>query len=321
MLRRRFAATLLGAPFALTVGFAQTAAYPVKPVKLVVPFPPGSTADTVARMLSNKLQASLGQPVIIDNKPGATGNIAAEFVVRSPADGYTLLSTTSSVVITPWLQNTPFDPLKDLLPLSQTVAGSYVLLVHPSFPAKTLAEFIEVVKKNPGRYSYASYGNGSGPHLAMELLKRRTGLFITHVPYRGAAWAMQDLMGGQVEMSFDTTVAAIPQVRAGKVRAIALGGPSTYEVLPGVPTIAATFPGFETDGWQGIFAPAGIPRDIAMRLSTEVAMAMRAPDVVARLKELGFRSVASTQQTFAALVAADHERYGKLIRDRGIRGD
>ena len=188
--RRQVTGALLAAAMCSTAVRAQTGAFPLRPVKLVVPFPPGSAGDTVARMLSVKLQSSLGQPVVIENRPGATGNIAAESVVRAPADGYTLLSATSSMVITPWLQKTPFDLLKDLQPVSQTVAGSYVLLVHPGFPARTLAEFIDAVKKSPGRFSYASYGNGSGPHLAMELLKGRSGLFILHVPYRGAAPAM-----------------------------------------------------------------------------------------------------------------------------------
>ncbi len=321
MKRRRLAAASLAAWMCPAWALAQTAAYPNRPVKLVVPFPPGSAADLVSRLLAGKMQTSMGQPFVLDYKPGAAGNIAAEFVARAPADGYTLLSATSGIAITPWLQKAPVNPVTDLLPLSQTIAGSYVLLVHPSFPATTIGEFLDVVRRNPGKFSYASYGNGSGTHLAMELLKVRAGLFITHVPYRGAAPAMNDLMGGQVEMSFDTTVAAIPQIRAGKVRAIALGGPATYDVLPGVPTLAKSFEGFDTDGWQGIFAPLGTPRDVTGRLEAEIAKAMQAPDVTARLNELGFQSVGSTQTAFTTLVAAEHARYGRLIRERGIKSD
>ncbi|HSV50710.1 MAG TPA: tripartite tricarboxylate transporter substrate binding protein [Burkholderiaceae bacterium] len=321
MKRRRFTAAMLAAPIWPSWSLAQSGPYPNRPVKLVVPFPPGSAGDLVSRMLASKLQAGLGQPVVLEHKPGAAGNIAAEFVARAPADGYTLLSATSAIVITPWLQKAPIDPAIDLLPLSQTIAGSYVLLVNPSFPARTFPEFLEVARKNPGKFSYASYGNGSGTHLAMELLKVRAGLFITHVPYRGAAPAMHDLIGGRVEMAFDTTLTAIPQIRAGKVRAIALGGPTTYDVLPGVPTIAQTFAGFDTDGWQGIFAPVGTPQDIARRLCQEIAKAMQSPDVTTRLNELGFQSIGGTQQSFTVLVAAEHARYGQLIRERGIRPD
>jgi tripartite-type tricarboxylate transporter receptor subunit TctC len=320
MQRRRFT-TAIAAAIAWPAWVRAQAGFPGKPVRLVVAFPPGSTGDLVARMVAAKLQENMGQPVVVDNRPGATGNIAAEAVVRSPADGYTLLSTSSALAIVPWLQKMPFDVQKELLPLSQTIAGSYVLVVHPSFPARNLAEFIALVKKNPGRYSYASYGNGSGPHLAMELLKAQAGLFITHVPYRGAAPAMHDLIGGQVEMSFDTTVATLAHIRAGKIRAIALGGQATYDILPGVPTIAQTFAGFDTDGWQGIFAPAGTPREVAQKLSAEIGRAMRAPDVSGKLKDLGFKAVGSDLQAFGSYFAAEHARYGKLIAERGIKGD
>lgn len=319
MQRRHFAA-LLAATAWPALSPAQ-AAFPSKPIRLVVAFPPGSAGDLVARMVSTKLQENLGQPVVVDNRPGATGNIAAEAVVRAPADGYTLLSTSSALAIVPWLQKMPFDPLKDLLPLSQTIAGSYVLVVHPSFPARNLAEFLALVKKSPGRFMYASYGNGSGPHLAMELLKARAGLFVTHVPYRGAAPALQDLLGGQVDMAFDTTVATLAHIRAGKLRAIALGGPATYDILPGVPTIAQTYAGFDTDGWQALFAPAGTPRELAQKLSAEIARAVRAPEVTGKLKELGFQAVGSNLQAFSTYFAAEHARYGKLIAERGIKGD
>ena len=295
--------------------------FPSRLIRIVVPFPPGSAGDTVGRILALKMQAALSQPVIVDNKPGAAGNIAADSVVRAPADGYTLLSSTSSIVIAPWLQKMSFDPLKDLMPLSQTVAGSYVLLVNPRFPASSLTEFIATVKRGPGKYSYASYGIGSGPHLAMELLKSRTGLFVVHIPYRGAAQAMQDLVAGQVDMAFDTTFAAIPQIRAGKVRAIALGGPSAYDVLPGIPTIAQTLPGFDTDGWQGLFAPSGTPADVAARLTAEIAHAVQSADVAVRFRELGFQTIGSSSKSFATLIAADFARYGKLVRERGIRDE
>jgi len=295
--------------------------YPSRPIRVVVPFPPGSAADSVPRTLAQAVQVALGQPLVIDNRPGAAGAIGADAVAKAAPDGYTLLSHVSSITINPQLVKAPFDVLKDLQPVTQTVSGSYVLVVQPSFPANDLREFIDHVRKNPGRFNYASYGSGSGPHLAMELLKAQAQLFIVHVPFRGAAPAMQELLSGRIDMAFDTTVAAIPHIRAGRLKAIAVGGPMPLGALPGVMPIAHTFAGFDTDGWQGIFVPAGTPPQIVARLNAELVKAIRAPEFVRSMADLGFVAVGSTPQQFGALVHADHDRWGRLIRERGIRPD
>jgi tripartite-type tricarboxylate transporter receptor subunit TctC len=317
-----FTATL--ALCALAAGLApaaQAQTFPSKPIRVVVPFPPGSTGDLVPRTLGQKVQAAVGQPVVIDNRPGAAGAIGADAVAKAAPDGHTVLSHAVTITINPHLVKAPYDLLKDLVPVTQTIAGSYVLVVQPSFPADDLRQLIEVVKKNPGRFNYGSYGSGSGPHLAMEMLKAQAGLFIVHVPFRGAAPAMQELLAGRLEMAFDTSVAVIPHIRAGKLKAIAVGGPRPVDALPGVPTVASLLPGFDSDGWQGLFVPAGTPPEVVARLNAEFAKAVRAPDFVKQMADLGFTAVGSSQAEFAAFVRAEYEKYGRVIRERGIRPD
>lgn len=318
--RRDLLACGAGLP-ALLAAPARAQAYPSRPIRLVTPFPPGSTADLVPRTLAQKVQAAVGQPVVIDNRPGAAGMIGADAVAKSPADGYTVLSHTSAIAISPHLSRPPFDLLKDLVPVTLTVSGSYVLVVHPSFPASTPNEWVQVVRRSPGRYNYASYGSGSGPHLAMEMLKQEAGLYIVHVPFRGAAPAMQELLAGRVEMAFDTSVAVLPHVRAGRLKAIAVGGPRPLAALPGVPTVASIHAGFDSDGWQGLFVPAGTPPDIVARLHAEFARAVRAADFSQQMADLGFTAVGSSPAEFAAFVRAEHDKYGRLIRERRIQAD
>lgn len=319
ILRRHLLA--LAAMATLGPGAARAQGYPSRPIRIVVPFPPGSAGDTIPRALAQKVQASIGQPLVIDNRPGAAGVIGADAVAKAAPDGYTLLSHVSTVVINPHLMKTPYDALKDLVPVTQTVSGSYVLVVQPSFPANNLREWIEHVRRHPGRFNYASYGSGSGPHLAMEMLKAQAGLFIVHVPFRGAAPAMQELLAGRIEMAFDTTVAALAHIRSGKLKAIAVGGPRPVDALPGVPTVAQTFPGFDSDGWQGLFAPAGTPPEVVARLNDEFTKAVQAPDFVKQMADLGFAAVGSRAAAFAALVKADYNKYEHLIRERGIKPD
>lgn len=318
-LRRRrvlctLAASAVGGPV-----FAQ--AWPGRPVRVVVPFPPGSAADAIPRQITQRLQNAWGVPFVIDNRPGASGTIGAAAVAGAPADGYTVLSHASTIVIQPHLRPPPFDVLRDLVPVSQTISGSYALLVGPSFPASDLRDWVEVVRGAPGQYSYGSHGNGSGPHLAMELLKREADLFILHVPFRGAAPAMQELLAGRLDMSFDTTFAAIPHVRAGRLKAIAVGGPRSVGALPGVGRVSEVFPGYDSDGWQGFFVPAGTPEDIVRRLSEATAEALRAPDLARAISELGFTPLGTTPGQFAAVVRADHEKWGRIVRERGITAD
>lgn len=296
-------------------------AWPARPIRIVVPFPPGSAADAIPRGIAQQVQASLGTPCVIENRPGASGTIGAAAVVQAVPDGYTFLSHTSAITIQPHMGPAPFDVLRDLVPVTQTIAGSYVLVVGPSFPAASLGEFVRVVRAAPGKYSYGSYGNGSGPHLAMELLKQEAGLFIVHVPFRGAAPAMQELLAGRIDMAFDTTFAAVPHIRSGRLKAIAVGGPQPVDALPGVATVASTYAGFDTDGWQGFFAPAGVPQDLVARMSDEIAKALRIAELAGRIADLGFRARGTTPGEFAALVRSDHAKWGRIVRERGIRSE
>ena len=311
------AAALAAAPLAI----AQQPAWPSRPIRVVVPFPPGSAADTIPRAIAQRLQLALETPCVIDNRPGASGTVGAAAVAGAAADGYTLLSHTSGITIQPHLVPASFDVLRDFVPVTQTIAGSYVLVVRPSFPARDLREFVATVRSAPGKYSYSSFGSGSGPHLAMELLKQQAGLFILHVPFRGAAPAMQELLAGRLDMAFDTTFSAVPHIRAGRLVPIAVGGPRTVAALPGVATVAQTFPGFDTDGWQGFFAPAGTPGEIVRRLHEETAKALQQPELEKRIADLGFTALGTSPEQFAALVRTDHERWGRIVRERRIKAD
>jgi len=319
MFRRQF--LTVAATAALGSGPARAQTYASRPIRVVLPFSPGSAGDGIPRVLAQRVQSSIGQPLVIDNRPGAAGIIATDLVAKSAPDGYTLLSHAVTFAITPHLVKAPYDALRDLVPITQTVSGSYVLVVQPSFPASTLGEWVSHVRQNPGRFNYASYGSGSGPHLAMEMLKQQAGLFIVHVPFRGAAPAMQELLAGRVEMAFDTTVAALPHIRAGKLKAIAVGGLRTVAALPGIPTIASVFSGFDSDGWQGLFAPVGTPPDIVSRLEKEFVLAARNPEFARQMQDLGFSVVASSAQDFAAFVKSEYQKFGKLIRERRIQAD
>lgn len=320
--RPRRRALLLGGAAALGWPWVRAQpGWPSRPIRIVVPFPPGSAADAVPRRIAQVLQAALGTPCVIDNRPGAAGSIGTAEVAAAKADGYTLLSHTSTVAIQPHFASGAVHPLRQLAPIGQTVAGSYVLLVHPAFPADDLAEWVKEVRRAPGRYSYASHGSGSGPHLAMELLKKRAGLFVLHVPFRGAAPALQELVAGRVDTAFDTTFAAVPLVRSGQLRALAVGGLAPVHALPGTPTVSTMFEGFDTDGWQGLFAPAGTPEPILRRLSDEVRIALGTPDLVKLVADLGFRAVGSSPERFTELVRADHERIGRVVRERRIQPD
>jgi tripartite-type tricarboxylate transporter receptor subunit TctC len=295
--------------------------WPAHAIRIVVPFPPGGAADTVPRGIAQRLQASLGVPCVIENRPGAAGTIATERVASAPPDGYVLLAHVSSIAIQPHLRPGSYDLLADLVPVTQTVVGSYVLVVRPDFPADDLPGLLEEVRRAPGRYSYGSFGSGSGPHLAMELLKAHADLSIVHVPFRGAAPMLKELLSNRLDMAFDTTFAALPHIRAGKLKAIAVGGPRALDALPGVAPVAELVPGFDTDGWQGLFAPAGTPPAVVERLAREVAAALHDPELERGIAELGFRTVGNSPQAFRAIVAADHAKWGRVIRDRNILPD
>jgi tripartite-type tricarboxylate transporter receptor subunit TctC len=302
---------------------AAQGSYPVRPIRVLVGYTPGGATDIVARILAAKLQEALGQPVVVENKPGAGSNIASEFVARSAPDGYTLLvgsiaNATNMVAY----KNLGYDTLRDLAPVTQLMSAPSVLAVHPSFPAKNLQELIALAKRDPGKYAFASTGSGGSPHLAGELLKLRAGIDLIHVPYKGAAPALSDLLGGQVQMAFQTALSAVPHLQSGQLRAIAVAANKRLPQLPNVPTMAeAGLPDFEVSSWNGLFAPARTPPEIIARLHSEAVKALAAPDVREKLLAQGAEPVGSTPEEFRAYIRAEIEKWGRVIRASGARVD
>lgn len=304
------------AAMALPSAWAQ--AYPSRPVRMLVGYTPGSSTDLLARAIAKQLQESMGQPFVVENRPGAAGNIAVESTVRAAADGYTLLNSASQIVINPFVQKLNFNTEKDLIPVSQTIAVSYVLLTRKDFPANHLPELVAHVKKHPRKFNYGSYGSGSGPHLSMVMLQRASGMQTEHIPYRGPSEMLLGLIAGEIDMAFDTNT-SVPYVQAGKLKAIATAGPREVEVFAGAQPIAQTYPGFDTDGWQGIFLPAGTPRDIVDRLAVEVGKALRTPDLKAYSASRGVRLVGSSPEQFAAYMKQELRKYEQVVRENNIR--
>lgn len=317
---------LLAALLAALVPAATLAhgAFPSKPLRMIVSFPPGGAADQIARAVSQPLQDMLGQPVVVENRAGANGNIAADFVAKQPADGHTLLmSSGGTVSINPHLYaKMPFDPVKDLTPVAAAARVLVFLEVNPArLPVNTVGEFIEHLRKNPGKLTFGSPGNGSSPHLAAEMLKAQAGVFATHIPYRGAAPAMQDLLGGQVDFMFDPGI-GLQHVKAGKLKLLAVGSPQRSPQFPDVPTLdEAGLKGFDADTWFGFYAPAGTPEPVVARLNADINRILASPAFQERMAAIGAVPVAMSPQQFARRAQADSERFGALIRQRGIRGD
>jgi tripartite-type tricarboxylate transporter receptor subunit TctC len=318
-----------GAP-ALLAGLPATAAaqapaaWPAKPVRLVVNFPPGGAADSIARAIAQPLSEALGQPVIVDNRPGANGNIGGDAVAKAPADGYTLLLSSGSMVsINPTIYpKMSFDPARDLVPVAAAARVLVYLEVNPSkVPARDVKEFIALLKARPGALSYASPGNGSSPHLSGELLKDMAGVEATHVAYKGAAPAMQDLLAGQVDYMFDPGI-GLQHVRAGRLRLLAVGSPKRSPAFPDVPTLAESgLAGFDADTFFGFYAPAGTPAAVVERVNREVNKVLATPAFRERMLALGGEPAPMTPAAFGAKGHEDAVRFAKLIRDRGIRGD
>jgi tripartite-type tricarboxylate transporter receptor subunit TctC len=304
---------------ALPLG-AQT--YPSKPVRIVVPFP-GGVADTLSRMIAARMGEALGQPVIVENKPGASGQIGAAEVIRSPADGHSVFlgHIGTHAINAHVFSKLTYDPA-DLQPVTLLITVPNLLVVHPSVPAANVAELIAHAKAKPSALSYASPGSGSSGHLAAELFKSLAGVNLVHVPYKGAAPALQDLMGGQVHVLFDTLAQALPQARAGKVRALAVTTLKRQTVAPEVPTMQEQgFPGWETGPWFGLFVRAGTAEAIVRKLYEEAVKALKAPGVADKLSALGADPVGNAPEEFAAFIRAESTRWGKVVRDAGIRAD
>jgi tripartite-type tricarboxylate transporter receptor subunit TctC len=299
--------------------------YPSKPIRMVVGFPPGGGTDVVARILAPRMSDLLGQPVVIDNRPGATGTVAAGQVAKSPPDGYTIMMGHVSVnAIAPSLfSNLPYDVLKDFAPVALAAAVPHLVTVHPSMPATTLRDLISHLKSQPGKLSFPSAGNGSMPHLAGEIFKSLAGVQVMHVPYKGSGQSMQDLLGGQHLVAFDTMPASSPHVRSGKLRALAVSSAARVPSFPEVPTAEeAGLPGYQVTTWYGVFAPAGTPHAIVRRLHADTVKAMQTPETKAKLDGIGADgTVSRSPEEFAALVKADTERYAKIVKQIGLRMD
>lgn len=319
--RKLIAAAALPFAYGTPAAFAQ--AYPSRPVRVIVSFPPGGAADQIARAVSQPLQDALGQPVVVENRAGANGNIAGEAVARSPADGYTLLmSSGGTVSINPHLYpKMPFDPAKDLVPVAAAARVLVFLEVHPKVPVNNAREFIAYLRANPGKLSFGSPGNGSSPHLAAEMMKASANVFATHIPYRGAAPAMQDLLGGQIDFMFDPGI-GLQHAKAGRLKLLAVGSPKRSPQFPDLPTMEeAGLKGFDADSWFGFYAPAGTPPAVVTRLNTEINRILRSPPFQERMAAIGGVPAPMSPQDFAARAQIDSVRFGALIRARNIRGD
>jgi tripartite-type tricarboxylate transporter receptor subunit TctC len=296
--------------------------YPTRLVRLVVGFPPGGSADIITRIVAQALTERMGQSFIVDNRPGAGSNLGTEAVARAEPDGYTLLSVSVANAINPTLYaKLNYDQIKDFAPVASIDIVPNVMEVNPDLPVRTVPEFIAYAKANPGKISMGSGGNGSSPHVAGELFKMMTGIDMLHVPYRGVAPATTDLLGGRLQVLFDTLPASIGNIRAGKLRALAVTSRKRSEALPEVPTINEFVPGYEADSFHGIAAPRGTPREIVERLNTEVNAALADPKLKARLAELGGEVFTGTPDDFGRYLAQEIERWGKVVRFAGAKQD
>ncbi|HEX9464899.1 MAG TPA: tripartite tricarboxylate transporter substrate binding protein [Alphaproteobacteria bacterium] len=299
-------------------------AYPTRPIRMVVPFSAGAgVTDIMARLVGQHLSANLGQQIVIENRPGAGGILGTDIVSKAAPDGYTLLMTNVSLAVTPYLYpSLPYDPVKDFTPVTMVNSAPLLLVVHPSFAAKSLQELVVYAKSHPGQLNYGSGGVGSTPHLAGELFKSLAGIDVVHVPYKGGAPALSDLVGGQLSFMIENVPGTMPFVMSGNLRALAITSPQRSPLAPELPTMAeAGVPGYEMIGWNGIVAVKGTPPEIVDRLHSEVVKILRMPEVRERLATLGAEPVGNTPDEFGAFIKAEMAQWGKIIQERGIRSE
>jgi tripartite-type tricarboxylate transporter receptor subunit TctC len=316
---RPFSSALIAFASAATATGALAQAYPAKPVRMVVPFAAGGAVDTVARALGQKLIETWKQPVIVDNRPGAGGNIAADAVAKSPGDGYSLLITTQGFAISPGLyKKLPFDATRDFAPVTQLTSSFLVLVCVPQLPARSVQELIALAKSRPGSINYGSTGVGAPPHLLGELLKIATGIDLLHVPYKGDAPLAQALLAGEVQVAFMPLAGVLPHIKSRRLRALAVSGKTRSATMPDVPTFTEAGVPFDFTGWLGIFAPATTPPEVVAQIRRDVARAMVAPDLLERWPAWGYEPVGNAPEQFAAKLKADMAMYAKVIRDAGI---
>jgi tripartite-type tricarboxylate transporter receptor subunit TctC len=303
---------------------AQTGTWPDKPVKLIVPFPPGGAVDLVGRLVAERVTPLLGQSVVIENRAGAGGSIGAEAAAKAAPDGYTLFEGTGSTHGTnpSVYKKLTYDPIKDFTPVTLMVSTPYTLVARVNFPAKTTADLVAWAKANPGKLNFATYGAGSSNHLPMELLKAMTGIEVAHIPYKGAAPAVTALMAGEVDVIFDVISTSGPHIKAGKLKFLGIANPKRTSLAPEVPTLNESgVPGFEAGTYFGIFGPAGMPRPIVDRLNREFVRALRQPEMVTRLGDMGYEVIGSTPEELGSFVAREVNRWITLVRERNIKFD
>ncbi len=300
---------------------AQTAAYPVRSIRYIVPTAAGGSSDTLARVIVKNLAESLGQPVVVDNRPGATGNIGAELVAHAAPDGYTLLQAATSHATNPALEaKLPFDPIRDFMPVVLLSEAANLWVASPSLPAKNMRELIALAKSRPGQIKYGSSGIGSSQHLAGELLKSLTSIEIVHIPYKGSPQALIDVLGGRIPLMCSTIAPAMPHVKEGKITALAVTGLRRSSAAPDIPTVNESgLPGYEATAWQGVLAPAGTPRDIVVKLNAEIVRILNRPEVKKQLADQGFDTVGSTPEEFGDFIKVEIAKWAKVIKAAGIR--
>ena len=320
----KLASMLAALVVALPMPAAQAQGYPSKPIHFVVPYPAGGPLDAVSRLLGQKVSESVHQPVVVENKAGAGGNIGADIVAKSPPDGYTILmGAVATHAINPTLYaKMPYDAVRDFIPVTQVASTPNVLVVNPSLPVKSVRDFIAYAKANPGKLNFGSGSTGSAGHLAGELFKSMAGIDMTHVPYKGAAPAMQALIAGEVQLMFDNLASSLGQIRAGNVRALAVTTARRTTLAPELPTVAESgLPGFDISTWFGIFVPAGTPRDVVEKLHSEFARALTDAGVRDTMLKLGAEPVGNRPEEFAAYIRSEAEKYARVIKASGARAD
>ena len=322
----RRAALSLAATLAISTPHAAAAAdaYPAKPIRFVVAFPPGGGTDIIARSIAQKLAERLAQQVVVDNRPGAGGNIGTDIVAKSAPDGYTLLMGSAGplAINASLFDKMPFDPIRDLAPVTLAASTPNVLVVHPSLKAATVNELIALAKARPGEINFASSGHGTPAHLAGELFNSMAGVKLVHVPYKGAAPALADLLGGQVQLMFSTMPPALPHVKDGKLRALAVTSSKRSRAMPELPTVdEVALPGFEANTWHGVVVPAGTPAAIVARLNREIVAILHLPEVVERLSGQGAEALGSTPEEFAAYIRSESVKWAKVVRDSGAKAE
>lgn len=319
------AALLLTSAAAFThAAFAQDAAanYPNKPIRVIVPFAPGGGLDISTRLIGQKLTEKWGQNIVVDSRPGAGTIVGTDIASKSVPDGYTLLMITTTFAINPGLHaKLPYDPLKDFTPITQLNYQPNIIVVNPSFAARSVKDLIGLAKSKPGELTFATPGAGSAPHLSAEMFQRAAGISMIHVPYKGIPPAVTDVLGGRVSMLFTTTISAAPHIKSGKLRALALTSGKRQSSMPDVPTVGETIPGYRAEAFQGMVAPAGVPIAIVNKVAAEVARIVKLPEVAERFQLDGAEAVGSSPKEFAAFLKAEMQKWGKVIKDAGVKPD